>query len=72
MMLTARDRLSLAQGFSVRGSSIRRRFEQFSATPDTPPTRFQSNELPPPRRGLRLVELERARREQQEHGTLDR
>jgi hypothetical protein len=72
MMLTARDRLSLAQGFSVRGSSTRRRFELFSATPDTPPTSFQLNELPPPRRGLRLVELERARREQQEHGTINR
>ncbi len=61
MLLTIRDRIAVAQGFSVRGSAIRRRFEPDSATLDTRPAGCQLNELPPPRRGLRLVELERAR-----------
>jgi hypothetical protein len=60
MLLTVRDRIAVAQGFSVRGSAIRR-FEPDSVTPDTRPAGCQLNELPPPRRGLRLVELERAR-----------
>ena len=61
MLLTVRDRIAVAQGFSVRGSAIRRRFEREFATPDTRPAGCQVNELPPPRPGLRLVELERAR-----------
>jgi hypothetical protein len=61
MLLTVRDRIAVAQGFSVRGSAIRRGFEPDSATPDWRPAGCQLNELPPPRRGLRLVELERAR-----------
>jgi len=61
MLLTVRDRIAVAEGFSVRGSAIRRRFEPDSATPDTRPAGCQLNEVPPPRRGLRLVELERAR-----------
>ncbi len=67
MMLTVHDRLSLAQGFSVRGSAIRRRFEALRTMPDTPAAACQLNELPPPRRGLQLVELERARQELQGH-----
>jgi hypothetical protein len=71
MMLTARDRLSVAQGLSVRGSAIRH-FEELPTPPEKAPTRVQVNELPPSRPGLRLVELERRRREQLERGTLNR
>jgi hypothetical protein len=71
MMLTARDRLSVAQGLSVRGSAIRH-FEELPTQLESTPTRVQVNELPPPRPGHRLVELERRRREQLERGTLDR
>jgi len=71
MMLTARDRLSVAQGLSVRGSAIRH-FAELTTPPDKVPNGVLVNELPPPRPGLRLVELERRRREQLERGTLNR
>lgn len=70
-MLTARDRLSVAQGLSVRGSAIRH-FEALPTLPEKEPTRVQVNELPPPRPGVRLVELERRRREQLDRDTLSR
>lgn len=70
-MLTARDRLSVAMGLSVRGSAIRR-FDAPPTAPDKAPTGVQVNELPPPRRGFRLLELERMRREQLERGTRNR
>jgi hypothetical protein len=60
-MLTARDRLSLAQGLTVQGSAIRRRFDSVSSRREAPPTGFQLHELPLPRVGRRLVDLERAR-----------
>jgi hypothetical protein len=70
MLLTARDRLLLAQGLSVRGSTIRKLFDPVASMPPVqPPANFQTNELPRPRTGLRLVELERARqRETQRRG----
>ncbi len=70
-MLTARDRLAVAQGLSVRGSAIRH-FEALPTPPAKVPAGLLVNELPPPRPGLRLVELERRRREQLERGTLNR
>jgi hypothetical protein len=66
-MLTIHDRLAMAQGFSVRGSAVRRHFEAISSIPPVPPVGPDRNELPKPRPGMRLVELERARRKQIEH-----
>ena len=65
-MLTVRDRLAMAEGLSVRGSAIRRHFEDPSVSP-APLVDPERNELPKPRPGMRLVELERARRKQIEH-----
>jgi hypothetical protein len=66
-MLTVHDRLAMAQGFSVRGSAIRRHFESISSMTPEPSAGLERNELPKPRPGMRLVELERARRELREH-----
>jgi hypothetical protein len=66
-MLTVHDRLAMAQGLSVRGSAIRRHFEPLSQPAQTPPIGVDRNEIPKPRPGMRLVELERARRKQIEH-----
>jgi hypothetical protein len=66
-MLTRHDRLAMAQGLSVRGSAIRRHFETVPPPAPTPPTGVDRNEVPKPRPGMRLVELERARRKQIEH-----
>ena len=71
-MLTVGDRLTLAQGLSVRGSAIRRRFEPLSSMSHPIPAAIQRNELPVPRTGLRLVELERARGQQRALGTPNR
>jgi len=71
-MLTSRDRLALAQGLSVRGSAIRRRFETHSSTTPAQPPDTERNELPLPRPGVRLVELERARRDERDRTTLNR
>jgi hypothetical protein len=67
MMLTIHDRLAIAEGLSVRGSAIRRHFESAAVTPPGPVVDPERNELPKPRTGMRLVELERARRKQIEH-----
>jgi hypothetical protein len=67
MMLTVHDRLAMAQGLSVRGSAIRRHFEEPSSPIQNPPSGIDRNELPKPRPGMRLVELERKRREQLHH-----
>jgi len=67
MMLTVHDRLAMAQGLSVRGSAIRMRFETLSPPAETSPPGAHRNEVPKPRPGMRLVELERARRKQIEH-----
>lgn len=72
MMLTVRDRLALADGLTVRGSSIRRRLETVSAASPAQPPDIDRNEPPLPRPGLRLIELERARREQRETATAGR
>jgi hypothetical protein len=66
-MLTVHDRLAMAQGLSVRGSAIRQHFETMPPPAPTPPTGVDRNEVPKPRPGMRLVELERARRKQIEH-----
>jgi hypothetical protein len=65
-MLTVRDRLTMAQGLTVRGSAVRRHFESLSVS-HAPPIGIERNEVPLPRPGMRLVELERARRKQLEH-----
>jgi hypothetical protein len=66
-MLTVHDRLAMAQGLSVRGSAIRRHFESTSPPAPTPLTGVDRNEIPKLRPGMRLVELERARRKQIDH-----
>jgi hypothetical protein len=71
-MLTVGDRLALAQGLSVRGSAIRRRFEPLSSMSHPIPAGIQRNELPVPRTGLRLVDLERARDQHRALGTPNR
>jgi hypothetical protein len=60
MMLTYRDRLSLAQGLTVRGSAVRHGAGSAGRAPSDPQD-VQRFELPMPRPGQRLVELERAR-----------
>lgn len=67
MMLTVHDRLAIAEGLSVRGSAIRRHFELAPLTPPGPLLDPERNELTKPRPGMRLVELERARRKQIDH-----
>jgi hypothetical protein len=62
----------MAQGLSVRGSTIRRRFEMFASAPPLSQANIERNELPLPQPGQRLVELERARREQCDQGTRNR
>lgn len=71
MLLTARDRLSVAQDLPVRGSAIRH-FDALPTVPNATPAVFQGSELPPQRRGFRLVELEPKRREQLDRGTFNR
>jgi hypothetical protein len=66
-MLTVHDRLAMAQGLSVRGSAIRLHFDSMPSPAQTPPPGVDRNEVPKPRPGMRLVELERARRKQIEH-----
>ncbi len=60
MMLTYRDRLSLAQGLTVRGSAVRHRADA-PVHAQSEPQDVQRFELPMPRPGQRLVELEQAR-----------
>jgi hypothetical protein len=61
MLLSLRDRLTVARGLAVRGSTLHKYFESSARVErKAQPPYAQENELAQPRPGLRLVDLERA------------